>query len=67
MWTGLLQGIPNVPKLTEGLNPATWMLQVSTPGMEASIGTDFAQNYRDSDLYKCARPSPLDINRMLLP
>ena len=42
-----------MPGLEEGLNPATWMLQVSTPGMEATIGVDFAQIYRDSDIYKC--------------
>ncbi|BDA40539.1 Pleiotropic drug resistance protein 1 [Coccomyxa sp. Obi] len=46
------EAIPNVPKLTEGLNPATWMLQVSTPGMESTIGVDFGQIYRSSELYK---------------
>ncbi|KAK9916362.1 hypothetical protein WJX75_001804 [Coccomyxa subellipsoidea] len=46
------EAIPNVPRLTEGLNPATWMLQVSTPGMESAIGADFAEIYRSSELYK---------------
>ena len=42
-----------MPALEEGLNPATWMLQVSTPGMESTIGVDFSQIYRDSSLYQC--------------
>ena len=41
-----------MPKLAEGLNPATWMLQVSTPGMESTIGVDFGQIHRSSELYK---------------
>lgn len=47
----VLQAINGVPRLTEGLNPATWMLQVSTPGMEANIGVNFADIYKDSGLY----------------
>ena len=49
-----MQGIKGVPPLEEGLNPATWMLQVSTPGMESTIGVDFGQIYADSPLYECA-------------
>ena len=49
-----MQGIRGVPPLEEGLNPATWMLQVSTPGMESTIGVDFGQIYGDSPLYECA-------------
>ena len=47
-----VQAINGVPRLTEGLNPATWMLQVSTPGMEANIGVDFAEIYKNSGLYR---------------
>ena len=47
----VLQAITGVPRLTEGLNPATWMLQVSTPGMEANIGVNFADIYKQSGLY----------------
>ena len=47
-----VQAINGVPRLTEGLNPATWMLQVSTPGMEANIGVNFAEIYKDSGLYQ---------------
>ena len=47
-----LQGVKGVPALEKGLNPATWMLQVSTAGMESTIGVDFGQIYRDSPLYE---------------
>ena len=43
-----LQQIEGVPKLTEGLNPATWVLQISTPGMERGIGVDFAEVFERS-------------------
>jgi hypothetical protein len=49
----LAQAIEGVPKLDEGLNPATWMLQISTPGMEANLGTDFNKEYRESKLHQC--------------
>lgn len=52
------QNIPGVPKLEEGLNPATWMLQISTPGMEANLGTDFNEQYRNSRLYQCVQSPP---------
>ena len=53
------QNIPGVPKLEEGLNPATWMLQISTAGMEANLGTDFNEQYRNSRLYQCVHLSCL--------
>lgn len=46
------EGLPAVPKLKEGLNPATWMLQISTPGMEKVIGVDFAVAYKSSATYR---------------
>ena len=49
---GYLQGLPGVPKLKEGLNPATWMLQISTPGMEKSVGLDFAEAYKQSHTFR---------------
>lgn len=41
-----------------------WMLQISTAGMEASLGRDFAQEYRDSKLYRRA-PHPPRIQNCL--
>jgi len=56
-----LQGLPGVPKLKEGLNPATWMLQISTPGMEKVIGIDFGTAYKSSTTFRSVPllpPSP---------
>jgi len=47
------KAVPGVPDLQEGLNPATWMLQVSTPGMESTLGVDYAEIYRQSNLFRC--------------
>ena len=54
------QAIPGVPKLREGLNPATWMLQISTPGMERMIGVDFAVEYKSSATCRCG-PCPAHV------
>ena len=40
--------IPNVPPIRTGINPATWMLEISTPGMEERLGVDFADIYEKS-------------------
>ena len=46
------KAVPGVPDLQEGLNPATWMLQVSTPGMESTLGVNFAEIYQNSNLFQ---------------
>ena len=51
-----LQSIKGLPKLTEGLNPATWMLQISTPGIaQAAVNKhlDFA-----CCIWLCELPDP---------
>jgi hypothetical protein len=47
-----LQAIPGVPKIKEGYNPATWMLEVSSPQVEAQLDIDFADIFANSDLYR---------------
>ena len=47
-----MQGVDGVPRIEEGLNPATWMLEVTTPGMEDKLGINFAEYYANSDLAK---------------
>lgn len=47
-----MQNISGVPRIREGLNPATWMLEISTPAAEERLGVDFATLYRESELYK---------------
>lgn len=44
------QAVPGVPAIEGELNPAAWMLEITTPGMEDKLGVDFAQVYKESDL-----------------
>ncbi|XP_028756830.1 pleiotropic drug resistance protein 2 isoform X1 [Neltuma alba] len=46
------EAVPGVPKIKDGYNPATWMLEVSTTGVETQLGIDFAEIYANSELYK---------------
>ncbi|CAL1385159.1 unnamed protein product [Linum trigynum] len=46
------EGIQGVSKIKDGYNPATWMLEISTPRQEEVLGVDFAMLYKKSDLYK---------------
>ncbi|XP_051146777.1 pleiotropic drug resistance protein 3-like [Andrographis paniculata] len=44
------EGIPGVPKIRDNYNPATWMLEVTSPSSEAMLGIDFAEIYKNSTL-----------------
>ncbi|GAB2234368.1 hypothetical protein Drorol1_Dr00003617 [Drosera rotundifolia] len=46
------EDIEGVPKIADGYNPATWMLEVTTPAQEVALGVDFTELYRNSDLYR---------------
>ncbi|KAJ0755439.1 putative ABC-type xenobiotic transporter [Helianthus annuus] len=46
------EAIDGVSKIKDGYNPATWMLEVSTAAQELSLGVDFTEIYRNSELYK---------------
>ncbi|KAI4379902.1 hypothetical protein MLD38_006141 [Melastoma candidum] len=46
------EGIKGVPKIKDGHNPATWMLEVTTALQEETLRIDFAEVYRNSDLYR---------------
>ncbi|CAL5033830.1 unnamed protein product [Urochloa decumbens] len=46
------EAIPGVPKITEGYNPATWVLEVSSPLSEARLNMNFAEIYANSMLYR---------------
>jgi len=41
-----------VSKIKDGYNPATWMLEVTTTAQELSLGVDFTDLYKNSDLYR---------------
>ncbi|CAD5190270.1 unnamed protein product [Musa acuminata subsp. malaccensis] len=46
------EGISGVPKIRDGQNPATWMLDVTSPNMEYKLGVDFGNIFRNSSAYK---------------
>ena len=47
------QGVQRAP---EGLNPATWMLEVTMPGNEQRLGVDFSDVYQQSQLFRYVVP-----------
>ncbi|XP_027329792.1 pleiotropic drug resistance protein 3 [Abrus precatorius] len=46
------ESIPGVPKIKDNYNPSTWMLEVTSRSAEIELGIDFAQIYRESNLYE---------------
>ncbi|KAF5473598.1 hypothetical protein F2P56_010198 [Juglans regia] len=46
------EAVPRVTKIKDGYNPATWMLEVSAPAVEAQLDVDFAEVYANSSLYQ---------------
>ncbi|GLT30454.1 hypothetical protein SLA2020_052530 [Shorea laevis] len=46
------EGISGVLKIRENYNPATWILEVTSPSAEAELGVDFARIYQGSALYE---------------
>jgi hypothetical protein len=47
-----VQAIPGVPRIMEGYNPATWILEISSAAMETQLGVDFGELYRNSSLHE---------------
>uniref|UniRef100_A0A0A0LDZ6 ABC transporter domain-containing protein n=1 Tax=Cucumis sativus TaxID=3659 RepID=A0A0A0LDZ6_CUCSA len=46
------EAIPGIPKIENGKNPATWMLEVTAPPMEAQLDIDFADTFAKSPIYR---------------
>ncbi|KAK4279543.1 hypothetical protein QN277_011310 [Acacia crassicarpa] len=46
------EAIPSVPKIKDGINPATWMLEITSTEAESQLGVDFAELYAKSELYQ---------------
>ncbi|XP_030534266.1 pleiotropic drug resistance protein 2-like isoform X1 [Rhodamnia argentea] len=46
------EAVPGVPKIRDGYNPATWMLEITALQVEAQLGMDFAGIYSNSSLYQ---------------
>ena len=49
------QAIQGVPAIKGDINPATWMLEVSTPGMEERLHVNFADTYDSSAVCRCVQ------------
>ena len=47
-----MKAIDGVPKIRDGYNPATWMLEITSPVQEAALGISFTDVYKNSELYK---------------
>uniref|UniRef100_A0A0E0MBE3 ABC transporter domain-containing protein n=1 Tax=Oryza punctata TaxID=4537 RepID=A0A0E0MBE3_ORYPU len=68
------QAIPGVPKIQDNYNPSTWMLEVTCTSMEARLGVDFAQIYRESSMFqdkdtlvKCLSKPPVGMSDLHFP
>jgi ABC-type multidrug transport system ATPase subunit len=46
------EAVKGVPKISVGLNPSTWMLDITSHRSESSLGVDFAEIYANSALYQ---------------
>ncbi|GFQ02120.1 pleiotropic drug resistance protein 2 [Phtheirospermum japonicum] len=46
------EAVSGVPKIKEGYNPATWMLEVTSSTVEAQLDVDFAEIYANTVLYR---------------
>ncbi|XP_039117321.1 ABC transporter G family member 39-like [Dioscorea cayenensis subsp. rotundata] len=46
------EGINGVSKIKDSYNPATWMLEVTTTGQEIALGVNFAEVYKNSNLFR---------------
>ncbi|KAJ3670857.1 hypothetical protein LUZ60_008283 [Juncus effusus] len=46
------EAVNGVNKIKDGYNPATWMLEVTTPAQENMLGVNFCEIYKNSTLYQ---------------
>ncbi|XWS11862.1 hypothetical protein CRYUN_Cryun37aG0037500 [Craigia yunnanensis] len=57
------EGLQGVRKIKDGYNPATWMLEVTTTAQELALGVDFADIYKNSELYRRNKALIEDISK----
>lgn len=48
----MFKGIDGVNRIKDGQNPATWMLDITSEAREATKGINFAEVYKNSELYR---------------
>ncbi|XVE63542.1 hypothetical protein DITRI_Ditri07aG0028300 [Diplodiscus trichospermus] len=44
--------INGIPRIKDGYNPATWMLEVTSASQEEALGVNFTNIYKNSELYR---------------
>ncbi|GAV70532.1 ABC_tran domain-containing protein/ABC2_membrane domain-containing protein/PDR_assoc domain-containing protein/AAA_25 domain-containing protein [Cephalotus follicularis] len=44
--------IDGVPKIKDGYNPATWMLEITSAAQETALGINFTDVYKNSELHR---------------
>ncbi|KAL5539498.1 hypothetical protein UlMin_043230 [Ulmus minor] len=44
--------INGVPKIKDGYNPATWMLEITSSAQEEALGVNFTEIYKNSEIYR---------------
>ncbi|XP_061347196.1 ABC transporter G family member 31-like isoform X2 [Gastrolobium bilobum] len=57
------QGISGIPPIPSGYNPATWVLEVTTPATEERIDADFAEIYKNSEQFRGVEASILQFGQ----
>ncbi|XP_024534219.1 ABC transporter G family member 37 isoform X1 [Selaginella moellendorffii] len=45
------EAVPGVPRIHDGYNPATWMLEVTNPDVEYRLNVNYTEIYKSSTLY----------------
>ncbi|XVE54347.1 hypothetical protein DITRI_Ditri03aG0073100 [Diplodiscus trichospermus] len=55
--------INGVSKIKDGNNPATWVLEVTTPAQEEILGVKFVDKYKKSDLYRRNKALFLELSK----
>ncbi|XP_010535889.1 PREDICTED: ABC transporter G family member 38 [Tarenaya hassleriana] len=58
------QSVKGVERIKDGINPATWALEVTTRAQEDVLGVKFAEVYKNSDLYRRNKEMIAEINQI---
>ncbi|KAK3404280.1 hypothetical protein EUGRSUZ_K00583 [Eucalyptus grandis] len=56
------KSIPGVPKIKDNYNPATWMLEITSPSIESQLRIDFGIIYEESDQCRMNRELVRELN-----
>lgn len=56
-----MKAIEGVNKIKDGYNPATWMLEVTTSAQEIALGVDFADIYKNSELFRFVQLNDMEV------